>query len=83
MTDIFFPLAAETLDTASPPAALEADQSSVEPAGGNDGDVAPNGTNAAPTAEAVDSSEQTTSSGAVFISDFETVSYCKKSPAAF
>lgn len=78
----FSPLAEETLDTALPPAVLEADQSISEPAGGKDGDnAAPAGTNAAPTAETEDSSEQT-SSGAVLITDFETVSYCKKSPAA-
>ncbi|XP_050934836.1 coiled-coil domain-containing protein 9 isoform X1 [Lates calcarifer] len=43
------------------PAVLEADQSSPEPAGERDDDTAPAGTNAAPTAETVESSEQTSS----------------------
>lgn len=79
---MFFSLTADTLDPPPTPAVLEADQSSSEPAGGEDEDTAPAGADAAPTAETVESSEQT-SSGAVHISDFETVAYCKKSPAHF
>ncbi|XP_039987244.1 coiled-coil domain-containing protein 9 [Xiphias gladius] len=74
------PLQADKLDTAPSPAVLEANQSSSEPAGGKEDDTAPAGINAAPTADTVESSEQT-SSGAVIITDFETVAYSKKSPS--
>lgn len=75
-------MTADKPDTAPSPATLEAEQSSSEPGGGKDGDAAAAGTDAAPTGETVESSEQT-SSGSVHITDFETVAYCKKSPACF
>lgn len=75
-------MTADELDSPPSPPTLEAEQSSPEPAGGKDDGTAPAGTDAAPAAETVESSEQT-SSGAVYISDFETVAYCKKSPAHF
>ena len=75
-TLLLFLLRVDKPDAPPPPAALEADQSSSEPAGGEDEDTAPAETDTAPAAE----TEQT-SSGAVHITDFETVAYCKKSPA--
>lgn len=69
-----FSLTTDKQDSSSPAAILEADQSSSEPAGGEDDDTAPAGTDDAPKAETAESSEQT-SSGAVHISDSETVVY--------
>lgn len=75
---LLFP--SDELDTSPSPAVPEADQSSSEPAAGKDDDTAPAWTITAPVAETVEALEQP-SSGAVIISDFETVAYCKK-PAA-
>ena len=72
----FFPLWLDKPDSPPPPATLEADQSSSEPAGGEDEDTAPAETDTAPAAET-----EPTSSGAVHITDFETVAYCKKPSA--
>ncbi|XP_044059377.1 coiled-coil domain-containing protein 9 isoform X3 [Siniperca chuatsi] len=55
------PSQADKLDAPPSPAVLEADHSSSEPAGGNDGDTAPAGSDAAPPAETAESSEQTSS----------------------
>lgn len=74
---LLFSLRVDKPDSPPPPATLEADQSSSEPAGGEeDEDTAPAEPDTAPTAET-----EPTSSGAVHITDFETVAYCKKSPA--
>lgn len=76
----FFSPTADKPDSPPAPSVLEAEPSSPEPSvEKEDDDAPPAESDAAPTAETQPSSEQP-SSGAVLITDFETVAYCK-SPA--
>lgn len=75
----FFSPTADKPDSPPAPSVLEAEPSSPEPSVEKEDDAPPAESDAAPTAETQQSSEQP-SSGAVLITDFETVAYCK-SPA--
>lgn len=70
----FFSPTADKPDSPPAPSVLEAEPSSPEPSVEKEDDAPPAESDAAPTAETQPSS------GAVLITDFETVAYCK-SPA--